>query len=145
MSKKPKRTKRRAAPPATAREFLRAAAQLLPAGADDTGDGTDTGEAGDGTRGLLASFDICVPDYLLDCLVELGQANPVPASYWHLLRQAAWLLPEAHAGAYHRRHPLPRPDTVRRDTARPAAARSDGQPVVYGHSLLLARRRSEGV
>ncbi|QMU74710.1 hypothetical protein GXW83_01855 [Streptacidiphilus sp. PB12-B1b] len=121
-----KQHKRQNPRPLTAKDILRAAAKLLPEGAATSGGITP--------QGVLAQFDVCVPDYLLDCLVELGRTNPVSASYWALLRQAAWLLPDVPAGAYHRLHAIPRPDAIRRDPL----------PGTSAQSLLLARRRSEG-
>jgi hypothetical protein len=123
ISKPAKRPKKR---PLTARDLMRAAASLLPEDA-----GTDEGLS---PQGVLAQLDIRVLDYLLDCLVELGHANSVPPSYWELLRRAAWLLPDVPAGAYHRRHVLPRPEGVRRELS----------PGSSAQALLLARRRSEG-
>jgi hypothetical protein len=123
---KQRKNKHEQARPATAQELLRAAAQLLPAGAATAGGVTGSG--------VLAQFDTRVPDYLLDCLVELGNAAPAPPGYWLLLRRAAWLLPDVTAGGYHRRHPLPRPNGVRREP----------RPGGSAQSLLLARRRSEG-
>jgi hypothetical protein len=128
MAAGPEPHQRRKAPPATARDLLRAAANLLPEGA--------AADGGITAPGVLAQFDACVPDYLLDCLVELGHANRVSSGYWLLLRRAAWLLPDVHAGAYHRRHALPRPGSVRRPPG--TGTGTDA------HSLLLARRRSEG-
>jgi len=122
----PEPDKRRTTRPPTARDLLRAAANLLPESTAADGDIT--------APWVLAQFETCVPDYLLDCLVELGHANPVSSAYWQLLRRAAWLLPDVSAGAYHRRHALPRPDSVRRAPV----------PCTDAHSLLLARRRSEG-
>ena len=124
-SKASKPGKRRKARPVTAHDLFRAAADLLPVDAATSGGVT--------VSGVLAQFGTCVPDYLLDRLVELGNANPVPDTYWLLLRRAAWLLPDVSAGAYHRRHALPRLGIVRQEPG----------PGATAQSLLLARRRSE--
>ena len=84
----------------TPAELLTSAADLLP---------DDAAAEGATAPFVTGAISIGQLDLALDMLVELGLAHPVPAPYWLLLRQAAWLLPDVDAVAYHRRHLLPKP------------------------------------
>ncbi|WP_034087036.1 hypothetical protein [Streptacidiphilus albus] len=84
----------------TPAELLTSAVELLPG---------DAAVGGATVPFVTGAIGIGQHDLALDMLVELGLDTPVPAPYWLFLRQAAWLLPDVDAVAYHRRHGLPKP------------------------------------
>jgi hypothetical protein len=119
---------------APVREALRAAADLLP---EEVVAGS-----GHAATAVRAGLDVCTPDYLVDCLIELGREAAAGPEFWGCLRRAAAQLPELRLGGYQRRHSLPRRE--RAQSAYDGLVTAVG-PVgaVSAQHLLLARRRSD--